>query len=95
MKILAVEKENPAITKEQLNQLLKEEAKKVWELVQSGIIREIYFTKDEHCAVIILECEDGDEAKSILNTLPLVKEGFISFEITPLVPYDGFERLYI
>jgi hypothetical protein len=95
MKILAIEKENPGVTKELIKPLLKEEAKKVWELVQSGIIREISFTKDEHCAVIILECEDGDEAKSILNTLPLVKERLISFEITPLVPYDGFERLFI
>lgn len=95
MKILAVEKENPGITKEQLSPLLEEEAKKVWELVKSGIIREIYFTKEEHCAVIILECETNDEAKSILNTLPLVKERLISFEITPLVPYNGFERLFI
>jgi hypothetical protein len=46
MKILAIEKENPGVVKDQYNPFLKEEAKIVWELVQAGIIREIYFTKE-------------------------------------------------
>lgn len=92
MKILALEKvvEN---AREKFNPHLKQEALKVWELQQAGFIREIYFTKEDHTAVMILECKDSSEAKIILDSLPLVKEKLITFEIKPLVPYDGFKRL--
>ena len=94
MKILAIEKEIEGIQEKQFEPYLKDEAKRVWELVQSGVIREIYFTKDDNCAVIILECHSEAEAGSILNTLPLVKEKLICFNIKPLIPYDGFARLF-
>jgi len=66
----------------------------VWELYQSGVLRELYFRQDKDSAVLILECTDINEAEEILNTLPLVKEGLISFDIIPLVPYPGFSRLF-
>ena len=94
MKILAIEKEVDGITEEQIRPFLKTEAQKVWELYQNGFIREIYFTKNSHKAVLILEGTDENEARSILNTLPLVKEKLITFDLFPLVPYDGFARLF-
>ena len=94
MKILALEKEIPGTREELIILLLKEEAQKVWNLQQVGIIREIYFTKDTQEAVIILECKDEADAKNILETLPLVKAKLIRFEIKPLIAYDGFERLF-
>jgi hypothetical protein len=94
MKILALEKEIVGVTGEQFKSHLKDEARKVWELYQSGFIREIYFTKNSHNAVLILECSDEKEAWNILNTLPLVKEKLIGFDIFPLEPYDGFARLF-
>ena len=94
MKILAIEKEILDVTAEMFQLHLKDEAAKVWELHKTGIIREIYFGKEEHNAIIILECKDAEEARNILNQLPLVKEGLIDFEITVLKPYDGFERLF-
>ena len=94
MKILAIEKEIGGTTKEQFTPHLKAEAQKVWEFNQSGFIREIYFTKYSHNAVLILECIDENEARNILDTLPLVKEKLIAFDIIPLEPYDGFARLF-
>jgi muconolactone delta-isomerase len=95
MKILALEKEIPGITDDQFAPpLLKEEAMRAWELHQTGIIRELYFRPDRNEAVLILECKDVEEAQSVLATLPLVKSGLIAFEIFPLVPYDGFARLF-
>jgi hypothetical protein len=43
--------------------------------------------------VLILECIDKTEAEQILSGLPLVKNGFIQFEIKELHPYTGFSRL--
>jgi muconolactone delta-isomerase len=94
MKILALEKEIPNTTSEKLAPHLKAEAARVWELYKSGHIREIYFRGDRNEAVLILECADVEEAESLLATLPLVKAGLIEFEVIPLVPYPGFERLF-
>ena len=94
MKILALEQEISGKTAEDLQPYLREEAVKAWELQQSGIIREIYFRANEPSAVLILECEDARVAKEVLDTLPLVREKLITFDIIPLAPYPGFSRLF-
>jgi muconolactone delta-isomerase len=94
MKILALEKELPGATAEAFRPHLKAEAYRVWELQQSGALREIYFRADQHTAVLILECVDVEEARRTLSSLPLVIAGLIEFEIIPLAPYDGFARLF-
>jgi len=106
MKILALEKEIPNTTSEQFAPHLQAEAARVWELYKSGQLREIYFRGDRHLhrtahgavqvseAVLILECAVVEEAHQLLNSLPLVQVGLITFEVIPLVPYPGFERLF-
>lgn len=95
MKIIAVTKENENVKREQFTlDLLKQETRTVWELYKQKIIREIYFRADRKDAVLIMECSDVDEARNFLNTLPLVREKLISFEIIPLRPYDGYEILF-
>jgi muconolactone delta-isomerase len=94
MKILAIEKEIAGTTSQDFQPHLKVEAKKVWELQQQNIIREIYFRADRSSAVLILECNNVDEAEKIIQTLPLVQASLIEFEIIPLKPYPGFERLF-
>ena len=94
MKILALERQvsrDPAGTPASL---LRSEAERVWELCQSGDIREIYFREDCPAAVLILESAGPEEAFGVLRTLPLVREGVIDFELIPLVPYPGFARLF-
>ena len=94
MKILAIEKELDGKTSKDFQPFLKEEAMAVWELYKNNILREIYFRADQSSAVLILECKDVNQAKLILSDLPLVKEKLIDFEIIPLAPYPGFERLF-
>jgi muconolactone delta-isomerase len=94
MKILAMEKEVPGVPAEAFQAHLKAEAVRVWELYRAEIFREMYFRQDRSEAVLILECASVEEAQSILSTLPLVKEGLITFEIIPLAPYPGFARLF-
>jgi muconolactone delta-isomerase len=94
MKVLALEQEIKGFTDSDMSPHLKAEAMRAWDLYQDGIIREMYFDKDHHTAVIILECESADAARAILSTLPLVKAGLITFNIIPLVPYPGFSRLF-
>ena len=94
MKVIALEIENEGLTSADFQPYLKDEAEAVWELYKKNIIREIYFREDQPTAVLILECKDTAEAESILAQLPLVKKGLIKFDILPLKPYPGFERLF-
>jgi hypothetical protein len=93
MKILAIEKERAGKTAADFEPHLEAEARQVWELYKRDVIREIYFRVDRKSAVIVLECQDIEDAENHLSTLPLVKAELIDFEIIPLAPYPGFERL--
>jgi hypothetical protein len=95
VKVIALEKEVPGVAAAAFTpQLLKQEATRVWELQQAGVLREIHFRADRSDAVLILECADAVEARSVLATLPLVREGLIAFEVIPLKPYPGLSRLF-
>ena len=94
MKILAMEKEAPGVKPEQFTHHLKAEARRVWDLYQEGIIRELYFRGDHSEAILILECSSLEAANIILNSLPLVKEGLTTFDAVTLIPYPGFSRLF-
>jgi len=94
MKLLALEQEVASVDPGAFQPLLKVEARRVWELQQSGTLREIYFRQDQSTAVLVLECESVAEAQKELGSLPLVQAGLITFEIIPLKAYPGFERLF-
>ncbi|PRY90319.1 hypothetical protein BY457_1272 [Marinilabilia salmonicolor] len=94
MKILALEKELKTIDWQKQSKTLIEEAKSAYKLVLSDHLREIYFSEKKN-AVLILECENRNEANQLLNNLPLVKKGITNFEIMELHPYTGFSRLMI
>jgi hypothetical protein len=94
MKILALEEEKKNSAGKFTPALLKAESRKVWELSQAGIIREIYFRADQPTAVLILECENLKDAQMKLRDLPLGEEGLIYFDLLPLVAYPGYERLF-
>ena len=94
MKILAIEKEMPGLTNIDFKPHLEAEAQWVWELQQSGIIREIYFRQDRGSAVLVLECKNASEAEAILSTLPLAQKGLVTFDIIPLKAYSGYSRLF-
>ena len=91
MRVLAVEKE---IRPGKFNKALYErEARGVYALYKDGKIREIFFTKEDHAAVILLEVSGIAQAKKLLGGLPLVKSGCIVFELKELLPYTGYDRI--
>ena len=94
MKFLALGSDNPAAKPPDFKPFLNEEAKRVWELIQAGIIREIFFRADRRDAVIMLECQNTEEAQQALTSLPLVENNLISFELIPLKPYDGLNLFF-
>jgi hypothetical protein len=94
MKILAIEKEVAGVAAKDFQPHLRAEAARAWELYQSGVLRELYFCADWPGAVLMLECADLEAARAALDTLPLVQEHLLEFELIPLKPYPGFARLF-
>ncbi len=94
MKIIAIEHELPGHTAAELAPHLRAEARRVWELQQSGLLREIHFRADREEAVLVLECAGLEQAREALGSLPLVGAGLIEFELIPLAPYPGLARLF-
>ncbi len=94
MKILAIERPSPEAGANAFRPHLRSEALKVWELCQAGIIREVYFRQDRPEAVLVLECKDAAEVQQVLESLPLVHEDLITFDLILLLAYSGFSRLF-
>jgi len=94
MKIIAVEKEINTARPIDFRRSAKAEAKALWRLYQSGLVREFYFRKEKNLAVLILEVKNKQAAKQALNKLPFVSKKLIEFELISLKPYPGFERLF-
>lgn len=85
----------PAVDRrETFARLARDEAARLWDLVQDGVVRETYFSVERSAAVLVLECRDSAEAEAALATLPFVRAGLIRFEIIGLRPYPGFARLF-
>lgn len=94
MKIIAIEKEKSKLSSADFAPHLEAEARAVHRLQKQDFIREIYFRADRNEAVLVLECGSIEEARQGLANLPLVSNGLIEFELIPLKPYPGFERLF-
>jgi muconolactone delta-isomerase len=73
---------------------LKPEAQRVWDLLQSGELREIYRRTDDKGHVLIFECASVEEAQTLVDSLPLVQQKLIAFDLLPLGAYPGLARLF-
>jgi muconolactone delta-isomerase len=94
MRILAIERPADGSPGEPSACDLRDEAARAWELLQQDSLREIYLTDRHSRAVILLECANAAAAEALLETLPLVERGFITFDVMELEPYPGFARLF-
>jgi len=94
VQMIALEHERRALPINDAETILRAEARALWALQQEGFVRAAYFRADRKEAVLLLEAQSVDESQAMLNRLPLVEGEYIQFELIPLVPYDGFARLF-
>ena len=94
MQVLVVAGLMEGIPEERLAPLGKEEALRAWELYAAGQLRWVMSRTDTRGVVALFEAADLEEARKAVESLPMVKAGFIKAEIIPLAPYVGFERLF-
>jgi len=73
--------------------LLEKEAKAVCGLLCSGKLRNIWFTEKDQNAVLLFEEHNEEAVRKLMDSLPLVNERLIEYQIIGLTAYDGLERL--
>lgn len=76
----------PGVTREQVMAVMPAEIRATVQLYLEGKIREWYARDDGRGAVFLLNAKDAEEAKAILESLPLAKEHMLDHEYIPVGP---------
>lgn len=93
MQILAIDKIQEGVTPAMMQLHLPQELAATIKLYLQEKIRTFYFRKDRVGVVFIMECENIEEAKDTLATLPMVQEGLLDFDLIPIGPLMPLGRL--
>jgi len=86
MGVFALLTAKPGITRERIMTLMPAEIRATVQLYLEGKIREWYTREDGRGAVFLLNAGNLDEAKSILESLPLAHEHLLDHEYIPVAP---------
>lgn len=92
MQFLAITSDKGDVEWEGRAAILKAEARQAWSLYLECLVRSIWFTEAKD-AIFLLEAGSREEAEKALDSLPLVREGLITYTLHSLLPYTGFSRI--
>ena len=93
MRYLANSRPADGVTRDQLVEYFTshEVDSSAWDLVRHRMVTEYTFkTGDEVGVVLFLDVNSEDEARAIVDALPVVEHGLLSFEIDPLSKVANF-----
>ncbi len=76
----------PGITRDQIMKVMQKEVRDTVRLYLDGKIQQWFARGDGKGVVFLLDCKSVEEAKGVLEALPLIKENFASFDYLPLGP---------
>jgi len=93
MQILAISKLKEGVTPDKIGAVGADEIKHTVEAYLDGKIRNFWFQVNRPGVVFILESEDEDEARQVMDELPLVVAGFMDVDLIPLQPLSPLGTL--
>jgi hypothetical protein len=91
--VLAILSLTPGTTRQQINPVMQEEVQDIVRLYLAGKIEQWYARGDGKGVVFLMNCASVDEAKALLDALPLAKHNFASFDYMPLGPLSPLRLL--
>ena len=83
---VALLKAKPGVTRERVMAIMPAEIRATVQLYIDGKIREWYSREDGRGGVFLLNTRDVEEARSIMESLPLAKENMLDHEYIPVGP---------
>ncbi len=84
--VLVIETPKPGVTAQQIMAVIPEEIRATLKLYLDGKIRQWYSRGDGKGVIFMIDATAEDEARAIMETLPLAKEELIDHEYIPVGP---------
>ena len=84
--VFALLRAKPGVTRERVMAIMPAEIRATVQLYLDGKIREWYSREDGRGGVFLLNTRDVEEARSIMESLPLAKEHMLDHEYIPVGP---------
>lgn len=94
MKFLAMSRRLAGVSDAQVMVHADAEALAVFKRMRSGAFDQIHFSRDWKGAVLFVHAAHREAAQALLDELPMVREGCISFDLYELAPFDHYQRLF-
>jgi hypothetical protein len=95
MQILVMAKRREGVDVETMRPHFMAEVQAVWELYTQGICRAFYSRADQPGpAILMIESDSVESAKSTLASLPLVERNMIDLDYIPLAPFLNLNQLF-
>lgn len=76
----------PGVTREQIASILPNEVRDTVKLYLDGRIREWYSRGDARGVIFLLDSKNVEDARALMESLPLSKEGLMDYEYIPVGP---------
>src|SRR6266436_1017440 len=84
--VLVIETSKPGVTPQQIMAVIPEEIRATVKLYLDGKIRQWYSRGDGKGVVFVIDAKTEDEARAIVETLPLAKEHLMDHQYIPVGP---------
>ncbi len=84
--VLVIETPKPGVTPQQIMALIPEEIRATVKLYLDGKIREWYSRGNGKGVVLLVDAKTEDEARALMETLPLAKERLMDHQYIPVGP---------
>jgi muconolactone delta-isomerase len=86
MKVFAIGSIVKPPTEEQKQQVMPKEVPHTLKLYLEGKLEQFWFRQDIPGTFFLFDVESTDEAKKILEAMPIVTGGFLKYEVYPVGP---------
>jgi hypothetical protein len=84
--VLVIETPKPGVTPQQIMAVIPEEIRATVKLYLDGKIRQWYSRGDGRGVIFLVDAKTEDEARALMETLPLAKEQLMDHEYIPVGP---------
>ena len=85
MKVFAIASAQPTLTPDKLQQHMPNEVPATLKLYLDGKVEQFWF-REKGGPIFLMNVESVEQAKATLDTLPLVADGVMSYELLPVGP---------
>lgn len=93
MKVFAIGAIVKPVSDEKRDEILKREVPHTLQLYLDGPIEQFWFRQDKPGPIFLMEVDSIDEARAVIDRMPIVTEGIAAYDFIPVGPLAPLGRL--